>query len=264
MKAFWKDWLARREPRSAGPEPAVAERREMIEGVEHLAETTVKEVMVPRTDTIFLSVDAGEEELFSTIVKSGHSRIPVYRETIDDVVGIVYAKDVLAALIGGRKIALGSIVRKPFFVPETKRIDSLLREFRRKRVHIAVVVDEYGGTSGIVCMEDIIEEIVGEIQDEYDDETDPIVQVGPSAWLCDARAHLEEVAEATGLELPTEEFESLAGYVFELFGRIPAEKEAFSTERATFTVQKMEAHRILSIKIETIVPPQHEEIDSTD
>jgi magnesium and cobalt transporter len=151
-------------------EPEALEQKEMIEGIEQLSETNVKEVMVPRTDTVFLAQDASLEELFTTIIESGHSRIPVYRESIDDVIGIVYAKDVLAALIHNQAISLPAIVRKPFFVPETKRIDSLLREFKRRRVHIAVVVDEYGSTSGIVCMEDIIEEIVGEIQDEYDDE----------------------------------------------------------------------------------------------
>ncbi len=226
------------------------EQKEMIEAVEHLPETIVKEVMVPRTDTIFLSVDAKPEEYLPTIIESGHSRIPVYRDSIDDVIGILYAKDVLAAMIRKKSLDLPSLLRKPFFVPETKRIDSLLKEFKRRRVHIAIVVDEYGGTSGIVCMEDIIEEIVGEIQDEFDDEAEMIIETGPRIWICDARIRLDEVAETTGLEFPEEEFDSLAGYVFELFGRIPSEKERIESKQAAFTIQKMEAHRIISVRVE--------------
>lgn len=236
-------------------EPEALEQKEMIEGVEQLSETTVKEVMVPRTDTVFLAQDAPLEELFTTIIESGHSRIPVYKESIDDVIGIVYAKDVLAALIHNQEISLPAIVRKPFFVPETKRIDSLLKEFKRRHVHIAVVVDEYGSTSGIVCMEDIIEEIVGEIQDEYDDEAEDIIQIGPHAWLCDARSRLDEIGEKVGIDLPTDDYDSLAGYVFELFGRIPDENESVETDAAIFTIQEMEAHRLLSVKIEKKIVP---------
>lgn len=240
------------------PEAIEIEQEEMIEGIEQLAETTVKEVMVPRTDTVFVSADADADELFEILIQSGHSRIPVYRESIDDVIGVLYAKDVLAALIEKKDIKVSALARKPFFVPETKRIDSLLREFKRRRVHIAVVLDEYGGTSGIVCMEDIIEEIVGEIQDEYDNEAEDFVQTGPDTWLCDARTRLEEIGEAAGIDLPDEEFDSLAGYVFELFGRIPAEGEQVSTELARFTVQKMEAHRIISIKVEKLARSKEE------
>lgn len=235
---------------SEGPE--ALEQQEMIEGVEHLSDTTVKEVMVPRTDTVFISIDETEEQVFRILIESGHSRIPVYRESIDNVVGVLYAKDVLAALIARKDLEVSGIMRKPFFVPETKKIDSLLREFKRRKVHLAVVLDEYGGTSGIVCMEDIIEEIVGEIQDEYDNEAENCVQLGPDAWLCDAKTRLDEIGDKLGLDLPEEAFDSLAGYVFDLFGRIPAENESIETETARFTVQAMEAHRILSVKIEKL------------
>ncbi|HWR11765.1 MAG TPA: hemolysin family protein [Rectinemataceae bacterium] len=242
-------------------EPAAIEQKEMIEGVENLSETTVKEVMVPRTDTMFIASDASLDEVFTTLVESGHSRIPVYKESIDNVVGILYAKDVMAALIHKQEINVLTLARKPFFVPETKRIDSLLREFKRRRVHIAVVLDEYGGTSGIVCMEDIIEEIVGEIQDEYDDEAEDITQIGPQAWLCDARVHLDEVSEKLDIDLTAGEFDSLAGYVFDLFGRIPTENESISTEEAIFTIQTMEAYRILSVKIEKVMRVDKETSD---
>jgi len=258
LRFFGKKSEEPRPEREAG----AMEQKEMIEGVEHLSDTIVKEVMVPRTDTVFIPHDAGLDEVFKTLIESGHSRIPVYRESIDDVIGILYAKDVLAALIHKQEIVISAIARKPFFIPETKRIDSLLREFKRRRVHIAVVLDEYGGTSGIVCMEDIIEEIVGEIQDEFDDEAEDFIQVGPAAWLCDARVRLDEIEEKLGINLSGLDFDSLAGYVFDLFGRIPMEKESISTEDAVFSIQAMEAHRILSVKIEKLA--RAEEDPDTD
>ncbi|MCE1207516.1 MAG: hemolysin family protein [Spirochaetia bacterium] len=241
-----------RKPRSVPEEDqqVLAEQEEMKEGIENLADTTVKEVMVPRTDTVFIPFDAPRQEILDTLISSGHSRIPVYRETMDQVVGIIYAKDVLASLIRNGKIEAAALMRKPFFVPETKKIDSLLKEFKRKHVHIAVVVDEYGGTSGIVCLEDIIEEIVGEIQDEFDNEKEPIIQTAPNTFICDARARLDDISKELSINLPAEEFESLAGYVFDLFGRIPAPQERAETDDAEFTVMEMDAHRILSVKIQ--------------
>lgn len=246
-------------------EQASVERDEMIRGVEELSETTVKEVMVPRTDTVFLPVDAPADELLSTVVESGHSRIPVYRESIDDVVGILYAKDLLASFVaGGRsEIRAADIMRKPFLVPETKRIDALLREFKRRRVHIAVVIDEYGGVAGIVCMEDIIEEIVGEIQDEFDDEADAIARIGEAEWLCDARTKLDDLNGRLGLDLPAQEFDSLGGYVLDLFGRIPGRLERIEHEGVAFTVQELEGHRVISIRI-ALVKPSGGSPDETD
>ena len=143
--------------------------REMIDGVVQLSSTTVKDIMVPRPDVVFVSVDAEPDELLDTIAESGHSRLPVYHKTVDDVIGVLYAKDLLGQLVSnGRKVSAGKAMRKPYFVPESKRVDELLHEFQRRRVHLAIVTDEYGGTSGIACMEDVLEEIVGDIQDEFD------------------------------------------------------------------------------------------------
>jgi magnesium and cobalt transporter len=236
-----------------------AEKREMIQGVQELGETTVKEVMVPRIDTVFLPIDLPREELLEKVVACGHSRIPVYSDSIDSVVGVLYAKDLLRALVKAGDFALADLVRKPFFVPESKRIDSLLKEFRRKRVHIAVVVDEYGGVSGIVCLEDIIEEIVGEIQDEFDEEREDVVRLGDSSWLCDARADLDAVNRETGLSLPADDFDTLGGYVFALFEKIPARYERASSGDLDFTVQDMEGHRITSVKISRRRPAAGEE-----
>ncbi len=225
------------------------ERREMIRGIQELGTTSVKEVMVPRTDTLFVALDATREQLLEAVVSSGHSRIPVYRNGVDDVVGILYAKDLLKVLVTGDELSLPAILRKPFFVPETKRIDALLREFKRRRVHIAVAIDEYGGVSGIVCLEDIIEEIVGEIQDEYDEEREEIIALGADSWLCDARVNLDFLNGRTGLELPAEDFDSLGGYVFELFGRIPLRGESIEADGVGFAVQETEGHRIELVRV---------------
>lgn len=228
---------------------ANSERREMIRGIQELSETTVKEVMVPRIDTVFIALDAPRDELLATVTSCGHSRIPVYRETIDDVAGVLYVKDLLLTIAKGGDIDLVSLIRKPYFVPESKRIDSLLREFKRRHVHIAIAIDEYGGVSGIVCMEDIIEEIVGDIQDEFDNEREDIVALGDSAWLCDARVNIEDLNEETDIGLPEEGFDTLGGFVFDLFGKIPARYEKISWKSFDFVIQEMDGHRIGSVKV---------------
>ena len=225
------------------------DQQDMIRGVVELSGTTVKEVMVPRTDTVFLSANADGEELLSLIVESGHSRFPVYEETIDNVTGILHVKDVLKVLIGNTPFDVQSLIRKPFFVPVSKHVDDLLREFRRKKVHIAVVVDEYGGVSGIVCMEDIIEEIVGDIQDEFDQETDDVQPLGEGEWLCDARGNLYDLADETGLDLPVDDFDTLGGFVFDLFGKIPVKTEKVMYRDTGLIVQEMDGHKIKSVKI---------------
>lgn len=225
------------------------EKRDMIRGVVELSETTVKEVMVPRTDTVFIPVDEDKDEYLDRIVSSGHSRFPVYKDTMDNVVGILYVKDLLMNLARGQSIDLQALLRKPYFVPESKHIDDLLREFKRRHVHIAVVVDEYGGVSGIVCMEDIIEEIVGEIQDEYDDEREDILKIGDGVFLCDARVNLDDLADELDLALPIEDFDTLGGFVFDLFGKIPVKYEKAVYEGNDFIIQDMEGHKINTVKI---------------
>jgi len=225
------------------------DQQEMIRGVVELSGTTVKEVMVPRTDTVFLSVNASRDELFSLIVASGHSRFPVYEETIDKVIGILHIKDVLKVLVNNAPFDVRALVRKPYFVPVSKHIDDLLKEFRRKKVHIAVVVDEYGGVSGIACMEDILEEIVGDIQDEFDHEPEDILPVGEGAWLCDARVNLKDLAEETGLDFPADDFDTLGGFVFDLLGKIPVKYEKAVYRGIDLVVQEMDGHKIMSVKV---------------
>ncbi len=232
------------------------ERREMIEGIEDLAVTTVKEVMVPRTDTVFIPADASHEETLRIVVTSVHSRSPLYGESSYYIRGILYAKDILRVLTQGERLSLPALVRKPYFVPESKRIDSLLREFRRRRVHIAIVVDEYGGVSGIVSLEDIIEEIVGEIQDEFDDEMDTIDRTGEASWLCDARTDLEDLNKRLGTGLPEDEFDTLGGYVIHLFGRIPSLGEKTADDGFGYTVHAVSGHRITRVLVERIAVPE--------
>jgi len=227
------------------------DHQEMIRGIVELSSTTVKEIMVPRTDTVFLSADDSKEELLSRIAESEHSRFPVYKDTVDNVIGILHVKDAIRAVINDKPFNIKELVRKPFFVPVSKHIDDLLRELKRKKMHIAVVVDEYGGVSGIVSMEDIIEEIIGDIQDEFDHETDDVVDLGNGVWLCDARVNMEFLAEETNLKLPVNDFDTLGGFVFDLFGKIPVKNEKISYKDYDFIIQDMYGHKINTIKIVT-------------
>ena len=234
---------------SAAEESFIEEKNDMIKGIEDLSETSVKEVMIPRIDVDFISIDTPEDELLSKIAESGHARFPVYSESIDNVVGILYVKDILKAFSNKEAIDLQKIIRKAYFVPETKKIDGLLREFKRRHQHIAVAIDEYGGVSGIVCMEDIIEEIVGDIQDEFDNEREDIVSLGTNCWLCDARVDLDDLNETLQTSFPTDDFDTLGGFVLDLFGRIPVKYEKIEYENFQFMVQDMEGHRVNLIKV---------------
>ena len=225
------------------------EKQDMIEGVEGLSSTTVKEVMIPRIDVDFISNDCKKEELIEKIIASGHSRFPVYSESTDNVVGVLYVKDLLKSIANNEEIDILKIVRKPYFVPESKIIHSLLREFKRRHLHIAIAIDEYGGISGIVTMEDIIEEIVGDIQDEFDKENEDIIFINENSWLCDARINLSDLNETIETQFPEEDFDSLGGFVFDLFGKVPVKFEKVCWNNFEFIIQAMDGHRINLVKI---------------
>ncbi len=225
------------------------EEKDMIRGIVALSETTVKEVMVPRIDVQFVSIDSSFDELISTLTECGYSRFPVYKETIDNVVGILYVKDLLQYYKSSETVDIEKIIRRTYFVPESKKLDSLLREFKRRKVHIAVAVDEYGGVSGIVCLEDIIEEIVGDIQDEFDNEVEDILEIGENTYLCDARVDIEDLNEKLSLSLPEEDFDTLGGFVFDLFGKIPVKYEKVSYSGCDFIIQEMDGHKIKTVKL---------------
>ena len=225
------------------------EKQDMIQGIEDLPETSVKEVMIPRIDVDFINLHTTEEELYEKIAESGHSRFPVYSDSIDNVIGILYVKDLIKIIAKNEPVDLEKIIRKAFFVPESKRIDSLLREFKRRHVHIAVAIDEYGGISGIVCLEDIIEEIVGDIQDEFDNEHEDILPVGEKIWICDGRINLDDLNDQIESSFPNDEFDTLGGFVFDLFGKIPVKYEKVSWRNYDFIIQDMEGHRINLVKV---------------
>lgn len=223
----------------------------MIQGVKKLSALTVKDIMVPRVDAVFIPLDKPTEEVIAQLIQSGHSRFPIYRDTIDNVVGILYVKDIFARspAMSTEVFSIETVMRKPYFVPDSKRLDSLLREMKARRVHIAVVVDEYGGVSGIVTLEDVIEEIVGEIRDEFDTEQDEIIRIRDNVYLCDARVSIVEINSRFNLALPHDDFETLGGFVFDLFGKIPVHYEQQVSNGADFIIQEMRGNSIESIKV---------------
>ncbi len=195
----------------------------MLHSVFEFDETVVREIMVPRTEVVALEVDAGYQETLNLARSTGLSRIPVYEERLDNIVGILNIKDLLTRFDQekAKQFELRKIARPPYFVPETKRVNKLLANFRQYRVHMAIVVDEYGGTSGVITLEDLLEEIVGEIEDEYDEQPELINQEDEQTYVIDARIDLDDLEEQIGLSLPTRRYDSLGGMLIERLGKIP-------------------------------------------
>jgi len=243
------------------------EEKEMIHSIIEFSETTVKEIMVPRTDMVCVEVNMTLSELIEIIKDRMLSRIPVYEGRIDNIIGILYVKDLLPLLIKSKnvKIDFRKLAREPYFVPEQKMIDDLLRQFQQDRQHMALVVDEYGGISGLVTLEDVIEEIVGEIQDEYDKETPLITEINENTFLVDGRINLEELNETLHLDLPTEEgVETISGFILNLLGALPREKERAEYNGYQFVVEEIDRNRILMVRIEKNVLNQNLENEAVD
>ncbi len=253
MKLFHRikrNKLSNKEFEELSSEPLSSEERAMIKGVISLEETCVAEAMVPRIDAIFINANTQMAGLLTIISETGFSRYPVYEEKVDNVVGILYVKDLLQPLLLQQdNISIKEMCRIPFFVPDSKKLDSLLREFKKKHVHIAVAVDEYGGVSGILCLEDIIELIVGDIQDEYDNEAEELQIVDSRTYLCDARMHIDELNEQLKLKLPQQNFDTLGGFVYNLFGKIPSLLEEVIYEDTLFVVHELDEQKIKIVKI---------------
>jgi len=229
------------------------EEQEMIENVLELRSSTADEIMTPRTDIVAVEVRSGLPKVIETITIGGHTRVPVYEDNIDNIIGMVYAKDLLAEI--GKEQAefrLRDKMRQAYFVPETKPLRVLLHEFQNKKLHIAVVLDEYGGTAGIVTLEDILEELVGEIADEYEEiEPEPIKKVDPNTIEADARTSIDDVNDEFDVNLPEDEdYETLGGFVFSRLGYIPKTNESFDYENLKFTIASAEARRIKRIRIQ--------------
>ena len=223
---------------------------DMIEGIFDLKQTVAREIMIPRTHLVSVSKDCTWEELLNTIIESGHSRIPVYSENVDHIVGIVYAKDLLPLWLNGKdEFSIEEIWREPFFIPETKRINDLLNELRSKKSHLAVIVDEYGGTAGIVTIEDIIEEIIGEIRDEHDVEEELFLPQEDGSVLINARANLDDFEEHFGVTLPREGFDTLGGFIIHLMGKVPRKGEEITYEGLRMRIQGGDQKRITRVLV---------------
>lgn len=235
-----------------GEEVGIIERdeKDMISSVFEFGDTMVREVMVPRPDIISMPINISYDDLLRLIREDGHSRFPVYEGSLDKVMGILYVKDVLIKLDEiTESYNLFKLLRPPFFVPETKKLDDLLSEFQKRKQHLAVVVDEYGGISGLVTIEDLLEEIVGEIVDEYDlEEQAPLNRVDDNAYSIDARFSISDLEAELDFELSYEDSETVGGFVLEKLGRIPQRGESFEEPQGTFQVTEIKGNRILRVK----------------
>ena len=224
----------------------------MLHGIFEISKTIVKEVMVPRTDIVSIDIHDSNETILKTIIESGHSRYPVYQGHIDNILGFLFVRDLIPYWSTSKEFELQKVLRKPTYVPETKRVDYLLDEFRKEKRQISIVADEYGGVAGLVTMEDLLEEITGEIHDEYDQETKKIERFPGSVMILDGRLTLDEVYEETGIKLPKGEYETIAGFLLDIFGKIPKEAEAISFGQYLISAHKLDRHRILKVKIKPI------------
>ncbi len=236
----------------AGEEEGIIEEdeKEMIAGIFELGKTLAREVMVPRISIVAVEADTPLLEALDVIIEAGHSRIPVYRDNIDNIVGILYAKDLLTYLRDGQvDVPLSEIVREAYFIPESKHVDDLLQELQERKVHIAIVVDEYGGTAGLVTIEDLIEEIVGEIQDEYDREEPFMEQISEDEIIFNARVDLDDVNRLMSLNLPTEYGDTLGGLVFSELGKIPVQGDQVKVNGVTIEVLSVAGRRIKKVRV---------------
>ncbi len=227
------------------------EERDMIDSVMEFGDTIVRELMVPRVDVEGLEETTTVSEAIALVREVGHSRLPVYRDDLDHVVGVLYAKDLLRIDPGsGGRQPVSGLVREAYFTPETKNAGELLRELQRRRTHIAIVIDEYGGSAGVITLEDLIEEIVGEIRDEHDEEKQLLQVLDMNTLIADGSIRLEDLEDELGVVgLSGDTIETLAGYLLEAFGRIPSKGEKLERDGLEFTIDDVEEQRITSVRI---------------
>jgi CBS domain containing-hemolysin-like protein len=243
---------ARAHIQAAGEQGLIeGDERRLLQSIVDFGDTLVREVMTPRPDMVAIHSDATLDELRALFREQEYSRIPVYTENLDNILGIVFVKDLIRMerdAPGDQPITAG-LVRPATFVPETKRVPELLKEFQRKQVQIAIVVDEYGGTAGLVTIEDLLEEIVGEIRDEYDVETAPVVDEGNGSFVFSAKVNIDEVQERLGVEIEPEGFETVGGFVLTRVGRVPAVGERFELDGLSVEVLEAERRRIHKVRV---------------
>ena len=226
--------------------------KELLRSIYDFGETQAREIMTPRVDTVSVSSDETVYEVIQVFKKEGFNRLPVYQDNVDNIVGIVHVKDIFPLLKDiekQKKMKIKDFMWEPFFVPETKMIDELLNDFQERKVQMAIVIDEYGGTEGIVTMEDVIEEIVGEIQDEYDVEVSPLKKLPDGSYLVDAKYQIDDLNENFGIEIIHEGFETLGGLVMSLLDKIPYEGAKVSCGKLSFEVKSVDGKRINKVII---------------
>jgi gliding motility-associated protein GldE len=233
-----------------------AEQKEILRGIVNFSHTTVRQIMRTRMDITAFDIQLDFHELMDKINKSGYSRVPVFRETIDKIEGLVYVKDILPHIDKDERFDWQKLIRLPYFIPESKKIDDLLYDFQEKRVHMAIVVNEYGETEGLITMEDIIEEIVGDIQDEFDDEKIDYTKIDDFTYIFEGKTPLNDVCRVLDLDLAEFEkvrgdSESIGGLLLELFGRLPNASEEISFERFNFRVLSADNKRIKKVRVNT-------------
>lgn len=246
----------------AGEEEGVLEQdeRKMIYSIIELGETLAREIMVPRIDVLALDVNTSLTESIDALLNSGYSRVPVYEETIDNIQGVLYAKDLLNAWRSGEEFqSLLALLRPAYFVPEAKKVDELLAEMQARRVHMALVVDEYGGIAGLVTLEDIVEEIVGEIRDEFDVLEEAFYQqLAPYEYVCSGRMPLDEFNELMAAHLPDDDADTLGGYIYSRIGRVPNDGESIRDGDLELVVEQVSKRRIRKVRARRIPPEQLE------
>jgi CBS domain containing-hemolysin-like protein len=235
----------------ASEEASIEEgEKELIHSIFEFGDTLTREVMVPRPDVIAAPIESGIRQVLDLMLKHGYSRIPVFRETLDEIEGVVYAKDVLRHLHAGKaNVPIRQIMREAYFVPETKRVAELLRDLQQRRVHIAMVADEYGSVAGLVTIEDLLEELVGEIADEYDVEESQIEMIDEDTYRVDGRLSIDELNDVLEVNLPHDEWDTVGGLIYGLLGAVPTQGANVSFDHLTFTVEKVQGRRIAKVLI---------------
>jgi putative hemolysin len=225
------------------------EEQRLMSSIFDFGDTVVREVMVPRIDIVAVNVNTSKSETLRIINDAGHSRVPVYDETIDKIIGIVYTKDLLRKIVGGDDFTLSEITRDVFFVPESKKIDDLLSEFKKQKKHMAIAVDEYGGTAGLITLEDVLEELVGDIQDEFDYEEELIKRIDGDSVLCNAKVHLDELKEALQINISEGGADSLGGFLYQRIGRVPRVGDTVHQDQLTYEIRSVLRQRIDKVLI---------------
>jgi CBS domain containing-hemolysin-like protein len=226
---------------------------EMIQGIFSFRDTIAREIMVPRTDTVYAEAETKLPEIIQSIIESGHSRIPIYQDNIDNIIGTLHAKDLLPSW-GASDMAIRDIMRPPYFIPETKKISEVLKDLRDNKSHMAIVIDEYGGTAGILTLEDIIEEIIGEIMDEYDAEQKLIIEYEDGSISVNARLDVEKLEDFLQVDLPEGDFESVGGFIISLIGKVPEVNEKVIYDSLEIVIEAGSSRKIDRVRIRKLAP----------